>query len=564
MIEQARNKQINAKLYTVLLLGIVCLRLVLALCQHVFLTPNSAGLDDGLMFAAAQYLAQGEGFGPYGAFTIAKTMGFALWLFFVHISGVPYLLANALLWLLCCGFALWALRPIAPGNLLRVVLFALFAFLPTSFAFFTLRVYRDAIFSSFCLLLFAGVLGLALRAKETKTRGRWCASFGVGTGLVGVFLLREDGLVLLPFALCGLLLLLLCSIKNDEIKQKKQLVFQCVAPFGVLLAGIFGFSLANYMQYGVFMINDNTQGSFPGAYGAIVAVAREESEYQRFVPVPNEALDKLLQEVPSLQALEPSLEEGPVYNGFYNKERDGYGGSFYYALRFAADLEGLTETAREAQHYWAAVQSEVELAVAEGRLESAPPSQSTVPSWNAQLLEPLVLEIINSLRMTLFFEDIHFRPLPSEEPQNEATEMAAWLNTVPQADVYEAGTDNIYYNALQKAIFAVCDGLIWAYRVLIWPMLTVALYQTGKVLWPGARSILVDRRLPQKMLYALLSLGLLLSYLLRVFVAAYLEVAAFDIGTYLMYLASGMPALMLFCVFGCLQNEGKPGEKEIA
>ncbi len=563
MIKSFRSAQINQKFYVILLFLIVLARLSIAVSQRVFLMPNGAGIDDGLMFAAAQSIEAGNWLGAYGAFTLAKTMGFSLWLFLVHGSGVPYLLANALLWVLCSGFAVWALRPVAPGNVLRAALFALFAFLPTSFAFFTTRAYRDAVFSSFCLLLFAGVLALALRAKEEKMRGRFAAAIGTGIGLAGVFLLREDGLVLLPFALCGLGLLLLHMLKNDAVKHKKKLVLQCILPFLFLFVGVVSFSLANYMHYGVFMLSDNTQGAFPAAYGAIAAVAEAESDFERLVPVPNEALEKLMEEVPSLALLKPSLEEGAAYNGFYNREKDGYGGSFYYALRLAADLQGLTPTAQSAQNYWWQVQNEIEQAVAEGRLQSAQPSGGTLARWNAQMFWPVVQEFFASMRATLFFENIEARPILSEGTYEEALEMAVWLNTVPQEPVYEQGSETLYMNPLQTAVFFMCDGLIWLYRVLLWPLLFAALYQTGKNLWQGAKASLSGRRLSESLLLSLLCVGLLLSYLLRLFVAAYLEVAAFDIGTELMYLASGMPALLLFCLLGALQSKW-PFEKERA
>ncbi len=562
MIERVINKNISKKLYVALLVAIVLARLAIAISQRVFLMPDGAGLDDGLMFAAAQAIVNGEWLGTYTAFTMAKTMGFSLWLALVHVLGVPYLVANAALWLLCSAFAAWAFRPVLEGNLIRAIVFALFAFLPTGFASFTLRVYRDSIFSAFCMLVFAGALALAFRAKETKQRGRWCAAAGLGIGLAGVFLLREDGLLLLPFAVCALGLLLLYALKNKEVIGKKQLLLQCLLPFVMLAAGVFSFSAVNYAQYGVWMVNDNTQGSFPKAYGAIVAVAEAESEFQQLVPVSNEALARLLEEVPSLTQLAPSLEEGPVYNGFYNKELGGYGGSFYYALRLAADLQGLMPDAQSAQMYWQQVYEEIQQAVDEGRLESTKPSQSTVPGWQASLLLPTVQEFFFSLKMTLLFEGIEQRPILSENKYEDGVEMAAWLNTVPQEPVYEAGSEQLYYNVFQKAVFFFCDVLIWVYRLLIWPLLLVAVVQCCKGIRQGVRTLIMNRFFSMQLFVSALMFGLVLSYALRLGVAAYLEVAAFDVGTHLMYLASGMPALLLFCVLGVVVAGGRFAKEE--
>lgn len=47
---------------------------------------------------------------------------------------------------------------------MTLLLYALLAFLPSSWASYTLRVYRDNIFPALCLLFFAGMAGAALRA----------------------------------------------------------------------------------------------------------------------------------------------------------------------------------------------------------------------------------------------------------------------------------------------------------------------------------------------------------------------------------------------------------------
>ena len=151
------DKQLGRLPFWLLVAGLVLVRLLIAACQRVYLTPEGAPLDDMLMVRAAQSLVEGGWLGGYGAFAIAKHMGFALWLAGLHTLGLPLLVANTALWLAAAGFAAWALRPVFRGNLSRLVLFAFLAFQPFSWAPFTLRAYRDAIFPAFCLVLFAGV-----------------------------------------------------------------------------------------------------------------------------------------------------------------------------------------------------------------------------------------------------------------------------------------------------------------------------------------------------------------------------------------------------------------------
>ncbi len=560
MMGRFRQKSIGRGWYLGLLAAMVLARLSIALMQRVYLVPEGSALDDSLMLGAAESLAAGQWLGPYTAVSMAKSMGYALWLSLVHQSGLPYLLVNAGLWLAVSAFTARALRPLAPGNLPRLCLFGFFAFLPTSFAGFTLRAYRDAVFPAFCLLLFAGVLGLALRSGEQAPVGRWLTSAGAGLGLAGVFLLREDGLALLPFAACGLLLVALFAFFGPGVRQKAALLLQCGLPFVALAAGLLAFSAANYAHQGVFLLNDLTAGSFPRAYGAMVAVSEAESGYRRGVPVSNEALAHMIAEVPSLAALAPSLETGAARSGFYDKERDGFGGSFYYAVRLAAWYEGLTPDAAAAQSYWARVEEELGAAVAEGRLQSAKPVAGTLPHWDASLLGPLGEESLSALRMTLLFESNEHRPALSLGEADKIAQQADFLHSKATEEIYQPGSDQLAYSTPQRLVFAFCDGLVWAYRLLLWPLLALGLWGMARSLGAGLRRLFTKRGYSPRLLLGLLALGLLLSYLLRIGVASYMEVAAFGVGTYLMYLAGGVPALLLLCVFGSLQHPPLPEE----
>ncbi|NLW77950.1 MAG: hypothetical protein GXY32_00870 [Ruminococcaceae bacterium] len=622
------DKQLGRLPFWLLVAGLVLVRLLIAACQRVYLTPEGAPLDDMLMVRAAQSLVEGGWLGGYGAFAIAKHMGFALWLAGLHTLGLPLLVANTALWLAAAGFAAWALRPVFRGNLSRLVLFAFLAFQPFSWAPFTLRAYRDAIFPAFCLVLFAGVAGFALRIGQTKLRGGVLCAVGAGLGLAGGWLLREDGAVLLVFAGCALAVTLLFVLFSGRGRKgtnggrpiapqnmaqpfsdasaravegtlpqgaapappaavkpaaSRKLARSLLAllPFAMLAAGVLGFSVANSAHYGVFMVSDLSSGSFPQAYGALAAVSRAESGDVQRVPVTRAALGKLLAEVPSLAPLQDALATGPVLNGFASKETGEYGGSFYYALRLAAQLAGKTPDAQTAQAYWQTVADEVALAVDEGRLQSESISASVLPHFTGDLLGPTVAETGSGFLAVMTFADTDPRPAESVGEADAIDAVAAFLHSQPQRG-YVAGTDEPYYNTLQKAVFLLCDILTWVYRIAIWPLFVLALVgmvrlfitarrgpesgdlnpknsdkyhiisktAPGEPLGakPGAPG--GQRVNPMRLLAAIMLLGLLLSFLLRLVVAGVMEVAAFGIGTYVMYLAGGVPALLLFCALG--------------
>ncbi len=552
------RRQISVQAYLLVLFVLVSLRMLIAFSQRVLLTPQGAPLDDMLMIRGAMSITEGEWLGAYNAFNTAKNMGYAVILAALHIIRLPVLDAAAALWLLCAGLAVRALRPCFPGNLSRAVLFAFLAFQPVSYAQFTMRVYRDNMFPAFCLLCFAGVVGLALRLGQPRARGSVLCALCAGLGLAGAFLLREDGAVVLLFAACALALVALFALCGKHTRKKAAKAVLALCPFAVLAGAVAAFSAVNWATYGIFMVNDLNEGAFPEAYGAMAGVSRAESGFVRRVPVTQEALQRLYDEVPALADLQSALKKGPAFNGFADAQSGEYGGSFYYGLRLAAQLAGKTPTAAAAQGYWRQVQSEVQAAVAEGRLQSADVPPTVLPGWNASLLNDAALEMASGFWEVMLFRDCDPRPRESEGSAGQVEEVAQYLASPPQEGKRE-GTGEPYYNLLQQVMFALCDALTWAYRVLIWPLLALALWRMFAFLGGGIRALARKQGGGEKLLFGLVMLGLLLSFVVRLAVAAFMETAAFGIGTYLMYLAGGVPALLLLCAMGCgAQNLAGP------
>ena len=201
---------------------LVCLRLALTSFQQAYTWVGGAPLDDELMFRAAQNITAGEWLGAYAYLPLSKAMFFPVWLALLHALHLPYLVAGAALW---CGAALLAAFAFSPlwrkkrpeqGRVLTLALFAALAFLPSSWAAYTLRVYRDNIFPALCLYFFAGMAGMALRASFEKDKPLWPWLAVAGAGLACGYLDREDaGLFLLPFAAAATVIVAVVLVGPD-------------------------------------------------------------------------------------------------------------------------------------------------------------------------------------------------------------------------------------------------------------------------------------------------------------------------------------------------------------
>ena len=118
---------------------------------------------------------------------------FPVWLALLHVLHLPYLVSGAALWCAASLLAAFAFAPLwrnaepGCGRVLTLGLFGALSFLPSGWAAYTLRVYRDNIFPALCLVFFAGMAGMALRAvfytAKQKPLWPWLLAAGVGLAL---------------------------------------------------------------------------------------------------------------------------------------------------------------------------------------------------------------------------------------------------------------------------------------------------------------------------------------------------------------------------------------------
>lgn len=262
--------QLNKRAFWCGVAVLVLLRCGLTSFQQAYTWVGGAPLDDELMFRAAQAITAGEWLGAYDYLTLSKAMFFPVWLALLHVLHLPYLVSGAALW---CAASLLAAFAFAPlwrnaepdcGRVLTLGLFGALAFLPSSWAAYTLRVYRDNIFPALCLVFFAGMAGMALRAVfyTAKQKPLWPWLLAAGVGLACAYLDREDaGMFLLPFAGAATIIVLVVLVG----KRRWLCCAAQAIPYAMLAAGVLAFCGLNYSHYGVFALSDFSEGSFAAA-----------------------------------------------------------------------------------------------------------------------------------------------------------------------------------------------------------------------------------------------------------------------------------------------------------
>ena len=544
---KTKRRALSARAFWLCVALLVCLRCALTAFQQAYTWVGGAPLDDELMFRAANAVTAGEWLGAYDYLTLSKAMFFPLWLALLHALHLPYLVAGAGLWCAACLAAalaaapLWRGREPGRGRVCTLGLFALLAFLPSSWAAYTLRVYRDNIFPALCLLFFAGMAGAALRAAlypAGKTR-LWPWLLAAGAGLACGYLDREDaGLFLLPFGAAATVILLVVLARARRWRAcAAQLI-----PYGVLAAAVLAFCGMNQSRYGVFALSDFSEGPFAAAMGAMMRV--DTGSDDPLLSVPADARQKLYAAVPELEPLAYWLEEDPqMRNDFQDPERQDYrAGSFYWAIRRAAQYEGVYDSARTAADYWQGVADAVNAACDDGTLPSRTGKRAaTSQPVKLSYVAPTLAETARSVVHVLAFADC--APYETARSIGTTEDIAQWsaylhcgLNSAA-----EAGKDTPYYSPYQKLVFGFMEAVAWVYRALLWLGLLA-----GLACHFAALPAVLRRRTAGAVVPWLLLLGLLGMALLRCAMIAFVEVSSFGIGTSTMYLATVHPLFLLY------------------
>ena len=535
----------------VIILLAVAFRLVLSYLQYVTVYPPLAPLDDDLMFKAAQSIVSGNWLGDYGFLTISKHMFFALWLAFLHVLKVPYLVGNMALWAVACGVATAVFAPVIKKRWAALVLFLFLLYNPAASAQYATRIYRDAIFPSLCLMFFSAVAAVGLRSRlPVKKWRRWAALYGASYGCI--YLRREDGIWVLPFALVALVVTAGLLVSRQGVRTAAVKTAAMLAPALISAAIIGGYCYMNWQYYGRFIVSDFTSREFKSAYGALTSL--EQDNWHPMVAVPEDVRQDVYREVEMFAPVEQALEEPLLVNGYKNEAiGDFTSGAFYWALRQALASLGVYDSPQKARDYYTQLTRQIQQAVDSGRLKTENGStklrKSTTPPIKARYVPRVMAETLTGFKVCMLFEQCdplaeravgrpdEIQPVEQFVHQNGATAL------IPYTDIpYLSPVRNIAHKFL-RAVNVI-------YKIFI-PIAFVS-----SVMWQikRLRQALTDRKFALDDMLNIILLGFIGMALLRCAMIAFMEVSSFGIGTYVMYLSTVHPLLIVYSVLGLVKN----------
>lgn len=549
------KKDITYRQGLAIALVLAIIRLILANSQMMLIFPYGAPLDDDLYFSWAQSIAAGNWLGEYNYLTLSKYPFFGIYLAAVHLSGIPVLVANALMWVLLGCVTVWAFAPVVKANLGRLLLFTAVIYNPASYAEHTLRIYRDSIFPVLCTLFFVSLAGWALRLKEKVSRNTpFLMLAGLALGIAWIS--REDGFWLLPFGVVAIAICIIYIIIDKELKNKGLRIGLTAIPAVITLICVLTICNLNNKYYGVFTLSDFDDGAFAQCFGTMTSLSHED--WHPLVSVPEDVRMRMYDGCPSFEQFYQYLdaEGSSIRRGYRNSEIGDYkSGHLYWAMRRAAQELGIYETATGAEKFWSQLADEVETLRAADP-DALPRRASLTPPIKAEYVLPVIGEAVHSRWYVVTWQSMR----SYEDTVSDITtgQIDVWESFLHEQSNYAAveNSDFPYYTPFQHLCFKIMNGITWIYRALNIPLLLLAFIGLIK----GFIKFTKQTFEKQILLFVLLGMGFMAIF--RIFIISFMEKAAFDIGTYAMYLGAVYPLVILIAVLGLVLVKQPEKESE--
>ena len=540
------KRDISAKFLWGLALAAVAVKLILCSQQLFEAVPLASTIDDGLMMRLATSIREGNWLGEYDYLTLGKHSFFALWLAFLNVLHVNFLVGGQLLYAAACLVLLAAVKPLFRTNAARGLVFLAVLWLPASWAQFTLRVYRDNIYPALVLLALGGLVGAFCRfAQPAKKAVPYYVV--AGAALAAAWLCHEDNALLLPFVGCAAAVYLVFLFTSKTAGQKRAKLALLLLPLALWAGGITAWKAMNYRYYGRFIVSDFSQGEFADAMGALTRVAPDAQ--QRYIPIPYQTRQMLYEISPTLASVQDEIENGDMYSRYgYADKPEFIANGIHWMLREAAANAGVYATPETARAFWQAVADEVNAACDAGEVPAGRKHSGVFSPVKAEYILPSLEKFGDEAAELLLFRQTSPRAELSRMPAWQAGQWQGFLHA-PFSTAAMAGTAQPCFGGVRAAAYTLLDAATWCMRVLVWPMLVLAVLWLCRYVPRCVRGVR-QKAPPADMAGCVLMLGLFLTGLLRLVALAYLFAVSIKLEpASLMYMSPAAAPMMAFLAF---------------
>lgn len=369
-------------------IGILSLWIRMAFPIHAV---SWASHDDLLFVRHAVDIGLGNWLGDYNNLTLAKGIGYSLFMLVNHATGLPLKFSEHALYLATAAYFSVTIAQLYRSRASALVFFFLLAFIPTAWvAGAGGRVVREGLYISQSLLLLTlGIRCWVLPPTQTvmsQINRHWRALIALGLVAGWFWITREEGIWLAPsmFLMMGYWLLR----QADWRLQSRAILGFLLIPLLAASMVVLTINTVNYAVYGTFRNNDFRSSDYQAGYGALTRIRHDN--WQRYVLFPKDAREKAYEMSSAARELKPFFE-GNVGQHWLaagcNQTQTSpcpeiLSGWFMWALRDAVAHAGHYNSARDSRAFYRRLSAEIEEGCKQRPGDCLPMRKTLLPPWH--------------------------------------------------------------------------------------------------------------------------------------------------------------------------------------
>lgn len=375
-----------------LILSLICViltvfRITLDIVVPVFIQADAI-YDDRLLFNYAYSLSKFQWLGSFSQLTLAKTLGYSLFVVAAHYVHIPLSLATLLYYIGSVIILIFSLKKIISNKYFLYILYIILIFCPISFGVGAFKVvYRNGVQISTMIMVIASTIGV-FKSRGTKNKLIfWTVLDSIF--ITFFYLVKEDGIWLMPFAIGGLIITFIyLFIENNKKINKKCLLL--LIPILSLVIVLTGYKFINYKVYGEYTLTDRTGTNFHLVINDIMSV---KSSHTKYSWVTKDTIYKVVNNSKTLYKYKDIIYDN-MYEGWgMTKDGEIWADLFYWRLRHCISLTGLYDKGgKEVNDFYGKVHKELNKAFKDGRLKKDENSyhiSSSLPNYNKNEIEQM-------------------------------------------------------------------------------------------------------------------------------------------------------------------------------
>ena len=419
------NKKIifkdEGKILILIVILFTLLRLYIGQYEPIWFVLNTIH-DDVLLISYSDIFTH---FTSWNILSLAKTMTYPLFLYFVNITGLPYRLWLSLLWIFGGLILTYGANKYITSNKIFLLFSYLFIiFLPIAFdSWGGTRIYRNSILAPFAILFLSTLFVFINKSIFEDEKNKSIIFWGILLGLLFTlnYYIKEDGIMNIPIFLISILFILIYKIinvikikKNHKYKDITKIIIICLIPLLIFGVSTIAYKEVNNHYFGVSEINTRTEGELGEFWKNLLKIEDENKSTRYWVPA--STIIKAWEASPTLKS-QPNLLNNILHSPWAGGDlikNPIPGDHVAWSLRDALLASNLFNNEKQTNDFFKDVNNELDEAFANGSLKVSDKIFITSSANGKKFdeIKGMKLYIMEAIKTSIFYNNVSILDFP--------------------------------------------------------------------------------------------------------------------------------------------------------